>query len=541
MDVDQRKEWWTRFIKQIEIIPEGKEDLSAERASVIVEKLDKLDLRNFSSSPLTNYLLSQIYLLNTDVENRNFSDSYFYNLSSRNKIYKEMLEQIYKRYGNDTPFNEEEFLVIIQAIATVTWFDHGASVSRKKIIKQCEQDGSLAPDILRSLSAGDGLLRLVSKFYFKNIAGDRNQFEFTHRSFYEYLVAKKIISLLDEITDLKIKQALKKWVLFFSANEIDIDIYQFIVEIINETDEAVVKRWQSRLSELLTDVIAKGVCISMLSQIGIEDTVPEAIKYANNSETSLLILHAACSEKTGVSSAITIPDEYHDTVKSNIFGIWWRRVSTYTSPKKEDIIRKSLKSLKINKSNLNLIDFYFCDLSNSTFIDCEFSHAILKNTLFNNATFKECTFPSALLQDAEMEGVRFDQSNLNTASFKEADLSKATFIIDKKIIDVNFSGAILNKVIFENLTLENVCFDNAEMWRAKLTNTTLSNVTLLKANLSQAKLQGCDLSNIEFDYETVFDEIEFDNNTIFPDGIEDHEDFESFICTDEKNLEIDAN
>lgn len=540
IDNDCRIDWWEKFISLLD--SGNKKSSSNEIAKGIVNELDELNLKSLSSNPLTNYLLGELYL-NEYLDQKELSPIFStdFSLKNRNEVYEKVFEQVHNKYHESTNFDKSEFFSILQEIASAKWFNYGGDFNEETIINQCENSSYLIDNTLYLLRDGE-LKKLLAVFYFKSTSTNSHQFEFIHRSFYEYFLARKIISVLEKLTLMNHDmETLQEWVSFFSINEIEVDIHQFLEELINSASDDDVKKWQKVLSKLLNIVIVDGVNVSMLP-VAIEsdsNSVLDVIKSSNNSEIALIKILALCSRKIEKRCKV---GRFND---QSIFGQWWKRIVGHSPIEKRDIhLQKSLQYLEINKSSLDLIYFYSCDLSYSKFKDCKFSNTIFKETTLNDVSFKNCSFPKVTMKEAMMEGVYFDGEEITDADFEEANLANAKFKISK-IKDVSLYNATLTEAVFKDgVVFENVCLEDAYLSKAilhnailssinfkrcDLTNANLSEATLYGADFSQAILEGCNLSDAKFDDETNFYCIKYNQDTIFPDEIKDHPDYSTFI------------
>ena len=123
-----------------------------------------------------------------------------------NEIYEYLLKEVYKRgwenhksYVPIQAIDYNEFLMVLQEISYTAWKHNGRTTNIKSIIQQCQYMGidSILENFTNSLKADEksSLTKLLTAFYFRSNEGLDNildqTFEFTHKSFSDYLIAFK--------------------------------------------------------------------------------------------------------------------------------------------------------------------------------------------------------------------------------------------------------------------------------------------------------------------------------------------------------------
>lgn len=119
---------------------------------------------------------------------------------------------------------------------------------------------------------------------------------------------------------------------------------------------------------------------------------------------------------------------------------------------------------------------------------------------FEKCTFKNCDFTKCIFIASTFIDCNFDNCNLNSSKINHTCL-RTVFFNNCKISDVNF--AMIDKFIFEihfkNCNLNFSKFYALKMKGFTFTNTSLVSVDFMGADLSEVIFENCDLYRSEFD------------------------------------------
>lgn len=456
---DQRDRWWSNYG-----IIKGKPYMG------LPENLQGKDLEEITKQPLLNYLVA----LSVERKVLNFTDE-----TTLNEVYDDLLVAVYERnYANGTlkALNKIEYvdyLRVLQEIAVSAWHDDGRTTTVAKIEKQCSDSGISAK--LKEFISGmnKGVISLLTSFYFRksgvNQRGD-DTFEFTHKSFGEFLTAKRIVAKVKQIEKnlthnrndsecgLDVKRCLEEWIKMFGFKEIDEDLFRFILtEMKREylVDKSYVERLQDTLVELFNFMLLNGMPAEKLEE---GSTYFRANKLAITAEKALLILISSVAFNTKRVSSVVWPSKFScgDFI-SRVMG------------QRKDQIEFILK-------HLNYLNMEDCIL---TFRDL--SWAVLSGANLSGASLLWADLRGADLRGADLSGAIISEANLREANLREANLSWA-----------NLSGADLRGT---NLNWANL--SKADLRWANLSEADLSRADLNRANLRWANLRWANLSEID--------------------------------------------
>ena len=462
LGIDQRSEWWQKFGKA-----------KGHQYDSLPEILDTDNLHPITREPLLNYLLSLSY------ERGGIE---FDNNTSLNSIYFDLLQAVYERNYADNKHEAsrhlkfEEFLNVLEEIALAVWHGNGRTASESYLLERCEE-GGLKPHLDKfSEGAKKGVVRLLTAFYFrqfgKDKTGDRT-FEFTHKSFGEYLTARRIVAVVDSISEElgrnKINSrvgwnhaiALEEWIKITGPSEFDPYLLGFIKNEMVLKGEESARKWQKTFAELLGVVVRSGAPVE---KIGLP-SFDAMLKHSSNAEGALLSIHYACSR---------ITKDILEVDWDNRFEAWLLRV-------KSQLFDHSLMG---QLSNL--------DLSNNAFRSSNFAGAELSNSLLENTHFVFIPLWGAQLKSSKLSHCRFFYVNARGCNFEGADFKKS-LIYESSMLNVNLKNSDLR-----GASLSDSDLGLAELDGADLTNSMLRRVSFEAASLTKVNLDGAKLENVDF-------------------------------------------
>lgn len=460
---DQRNNWWQKLaeLKGLEF-----KGLPSELATEHLEPI--------TTEPLLNYLVSLSYLR---------QDITFTEDTNLNQIYADLLDSVHERKYTATgihkslnDMDKDNFIRILQEIALTVWHENGRTATVDQIRKQCETANIVSYFGEFSDDMKSGVTRLLMAFYFREFDGSQGNksFEFTHKSFGEYLTARRIMLELDIICDeversrknagrgYTLKQAFVEWIKVCGQQEIDEYLRGFLdgelsILFESESGQLKVQQYQKLLIELIKMAVNEQSPIKELMLTSFE----KDLYYSRNSEAALLELHSLCAKWT---NKVINKVQYKN---KQAFNVWLGRLgSTRVNSKLNHLF---LSDAEIHSS------FMFGELSSSIFYNAKltssnFFMSTCVNTRFVNAQLFDTNF-----EKSHLEGSDFTIAKLQRASFKNSDLQ-----------EVCFKGANLEGTDFTNANLENANLEGTNHEEAIFTGANLKG-TILESLYSSEK------------------------------------------------------
>jgi uncharacterized protein YjbI with pentapeptide repeats len=439
---DLRNQWWQNYGA-----------VSGRKFAAMPQELARDNLSEITAQPLLNYLIALSYMQG----NLTVSDS-----TNLNEIYANLLSDIYKRGWADSQHpalagvSSDRFGRILEEIALAAWHGDGRTTTVTAITEHCNKIGSQG--LLESLQTGaerTGITRLLLAFYFRqngNLSQGEKTFEFTHKSFGEYLTACRLIRGIRRIhTQLEIrkqdadsgfdeKTALVEWARLCGPSPIDHYLMQFLQNEMRLQDLEEVKRWQFTLCHLIEIVLKRGLPMEQLSLA----TYHEANRQARNAEETLLVALSACARCTEELSKINWP-------MPEAFGTWLHR------------LRGQRSSFSPCLAALSFLDLEGCILSNQDLDGASLGGASLDGAHLVGASLLGASLGGASLDGARLDRARLVMARLIMASLNGAILNGAALngaILNGTILD----GAILDGAILDGAILDGVLWDEKTSW-----------------------------------------------------------------------------
>lgn len=467
---DQRNDWWSKFseLKGLEF-----KDLPSELATKHLEPI--------TTEPLLNYLVSLSYLR---------QDITFTEDTSLNQIYADLLDSVHERKYTATgvhkslnDMDKDNFIRILQEIALTVWHENGRTATVDQIKKQCETANIVSYFGEFSDDMKSGVTRLLMAFYFREFGSNQGDktFEFTHKSFGEYLTAKRIMLeleiILEEVERSKkragsgwtVEEAFEKWIRICGPQPIDSYLNDFLageIRIMAETESglSIIFEYQKLIIELIQLAVSGQSPIKKLNLA----TFSEDLTYSRNAETALLKVHSLCANSTNEVIKNVEYENSRDFDK-------WLSLLDYR-------IMSALNHLYLPKIKMHS-SFIGSNLKSSVFNNASLVLSTFFMSIFNNASFESANLSEVRAEHASFKDTNFKSTDLRRANFRAADLTGAN-LTDANLDGTNFTNANLENAKFENTNHEKAIFTGAN-----LKGTILENLYPSEEKLEEEKLE----------------------------------------------------
>lgn len=519
--IDQRDSWWENYGKAT-----GNYYLG------LPPELRQEHLVEITSQPLLNYLVA-LSLKRGELE--------FSKETNLNAVYADLLKAIYERgwskqqHAAIQGVAENDFYRILEEIALAAWHGDGRKTTVRDITTHCDNSGLHA--LLSRFQIGleknstSKVTQLLTAFYFRQSGQDASgekTFEFTHKSFGEYLAARRIIREIGLIIrNLSARQSdpdmgwderdcLLRWSSLCGAAAVDKYLFNFILNelrLIYKREPDLVGIYQETLSRLFRYVLSSGLPIERKNS---SLSFKEECVRARNAEESLFICLNACARTSQRISKVDWPDR-------NSFGDWLAKTGGREFEWRPLLLTSCLSYLDLSRCNLNSQFLYESDLSNSKLssaliVGADLRYSNVENSIMEKTTFSLCnlmgtSFAGAKLEGADFSGARLNRhtrlpgvgfSKENLACFSRADLKHA-----------NFVGCDLRRVDFKEANLEGACFRHGILGYSDFTGANLRRADFRFASLENAIFEGADLADAIFESDNEaedFDELDDDED-----------------------------
>jgi len=449
LDIDYRNIWWSNYSTLTGLMYEG-----------IPPELDRSDLVEITSQPLLNYLLALSFCRGK----LNFSAGV-----NLNQIYEDLVQAVYERgYENGRKpesirqLDSEDFGLILEEIGLASWHGDGRTTTVSEIENYCRSGGFGEQLDAFQDGAKVGITSLLAAFFFRQ-HGNRPQgdptFIFTHKSFGEYLAARRIVrSMLVIIDEMDRREtigrgrgwsttdALVYWAETSGPTALSENIHIFLRSEVMLLTKTQTLRAQSFFTVLLNHVLKFGMPIEKINKI---KTFHDALHNSRNSEEALL---AALNAAARANKAITKLDHPDATT----FGSWFKRIQKQRSGPESCLAASCLSWLDLSYTNLDFADLYGADISYSNLSNVQGFRIILSEATADHANFQDAIFTEGYLS----------YSSFISANFQNAILAKADFE-DSNCVKANFMKADVNFATFEEAALRGALFRGSRRTETK--------------------------------------------------------------------------
>ncbi len=499
---DQRQEWWKKY-----------GSLTGRNYTGLPSELAEKNLTEITAQPLLNYLVA----LSFTSGNLDFSQE-----NNLNGIYDDLLASIFKRDWEkrqhkaiEGTITLDQFVRILEEIAIACWHGNGRTTTVAEIESHCKDSGLEKMLEIFQEGAKVAVTKLFAAFYFREsgIKGTEKTFEFTHKSFGEYLTAKRIVLELESIQEeftrhqtkfdrgWNEKECLKHWAMLCGLTTIDEYLFEFIKSEIRLRDLETVKSWQQTLCHLISFMLKEGMPMEELKL-----SYFEMNKQARNAEEALLVVLNACAQVTQIISKI-------EWQTPEAFGTWLNKLQPQRKEYESTLITSCLNYLDLNccililkelccanlrRANLTLANLTLANLSEANLSRANLSRADLSEADLSEADLSGADLYKANLSRANLSGAALNYANLNEANLSRANLSGAPLnyanLNEANLSDANLSGANLSGANLSGANLSDANLSGANLSEADLSYANLSDANLSRAILSDANLSGANLS-----------------------------------------------
>ena len=490
---DLRQKWWTNYGQ-----------VTGRAFESLPKELSRVDLEEITAQPLLNYLVALSYT-------RGKLD--FGKDVNLNAVYEDLVaavhERAYEKKRRFAPIRHmklDEFVRVLEEVGLAAWHGDGRTTTVREIEEHCRASG--VGTLLDKFTEGAeaGVTRLLAAFFFRQYgrraSGDPT-FVFTHKSFGEYLAARRVVRAVERITreiqcrrndpdsGWSEREALVHWAQLCGPTAISEYLHRFLLDEMRLRNICSTERYAEKHQEYFTHLFNNCLrCGMPMEQLQLSSFRVTCFQ-ARNCEEALLVALNACATLTQKVSKIT-------PSTATAFGAWFKRIQGQRSSHESVLAAQCLSWLGFRFLILDIGDLYNTNLSHCDFTSTQayyacFVNASLMHGNLERAIFREADLHNANLQGANLKGANFQQANLEEANLEEANLQEAG------LLKARCPGAMLYKAHLQNACLEGADLRDANLEGADLRGANLKGADLRGANLKGADLRGANLegANLE--------------------------------------------
>jgi uncharacterized protein YjbI with pentapeptide repeats len=428
---DLREQWWKTYGA-----------LSGHKFSGLPQALKRNDLTEVTAQPLLNYLVALSYT-------RGKID--FTKDINLNLIYSDLVAAVYQRgyerkrtYGPIRHMTLDQFNRVLEEVGLAAWHGDGRSTTVREIEDHCRLSG--VGKLLEAFQDGAkaGVTRLLAAFFFRQhghrASGDPT-FVFTHKSFGEYLTARRVIRATDRVVrEIEKRQqspddgwdekdALRHWSQICGPSAVSPYLHNFLLNETHIRDRDEMIRWQAKLAQLFSFVLRHSLPIEQMQLSAFR----EIFFRIRNSEEALLVLLNACARNTRTISMV----EHSDPTA---FGAWFKRIQGQRVSAESGLAARCLSFLNLEGVFLDIADLYYANLEGSNL-----SNVAAHLACFGGANFRGSNISGSRLWKANLANADFSGAKMLDANLNEADLTHSK-IDPSQVGKFRMAGALLRGI-----------------------------------------------------------------------------------------------
>lgn len=442
LEEDQRDAWWRQYGALVGTAYDG-----------LPKELEHDRLGEVTAQPLLNYLVALSHRRGVDLQKD----------PNLNLVYSDLLQAVYDRpwgpskHPGSAPFSLDQFLQVLEEIAVAAWHGDGRTTTIAAIEERCCNNGLEGHLTKFEEGARGGVVRLLTAFYFRQRGQDARgaeTFEFTHKSFGEYLAARRVVRELEVIVEERARRAespgrgwteemaLTSWLRLTGPTRMDQYLYQFLTDEIElrfrgaKSDAAA---WQKELARLLSCAMNQSMPVHLLNPRG---TLQVETGAARNADEALLAAMSACALVTKERSVLDLDER-------RTFGEWLSRMQGQRLGGGNTLAYSCLHDLAFEHSGapappvLHVHDIYHACFDRSDIAEILARYVNGWSASFIGANLQGAFLPEANLQDAILQGANLQGANLHSTNLNGARLEGA-----------NLEGAILERANLRGANLD---------------------------------------------------------------------------------------
>ncbi len=453
LELDFRQDWWRNYGR-----------LTGKPFDGMPQELARDDLQEVNVQPLLNYLLAISYCRGE----LDFSKDI-----NLNQIYYSLVKAVHergyegregRRHAGVRHMELNDFFLMLEEVALAAWHGDGRSTTIKEIEQHCREAGYDKQLEDFRVGAERGITRLLAAFFFSQ-HGERPRgdptFVFTHKSFGEYLAARRLVRAMEDIVEERDRRdnkgggkgwseadALERWARLCGPTAVSGFLHRFWLSEVALRPIEEVTLWQQHFVRLFSYMLRHGSSMERLQL----PTFNDMLFQSRNAEEALLAAMNACARVTKIVSKIEHPEP-------TTFGTWIRRMQGQHKAGENVLALDCLSFIDLERAILDMMNLFGANLANANLSG---THAW--NTIFVIANLSGANLSGAELSGADLRDADLISANLSETKLSGADLSGAD------LSDANLNGA--------------------DLIRADLIRADLRGADLRWANLSKAYLRG---------------------------------------------------
>jgi uncharacterized protein YjbI with pentapeptide repeats len=291
---------------------------------------------------------------------------------------------------------------------------------------------------------------LAVHFYLKRAEKDAKGFEFTHKSFGEYLTARALIrtaTITAQLAERRIEYAMTEWLEAVGDGELSEELLDFLRDEARLCTTEMMQRTLRILEKVMSEVVSQGF---PAHKLGCE-TWRKAEERQRKAETMLMALLHCLSKSlslTNESNAVISINWHGDRLAFGNLLHRIRRNRDRPLPvtslfSRMDLRHASLLATDMIEINLSKADLSSASLNSASLVNANLRATNFKAARFYGANLRGADLEAANLEGADLEAADLERADLQRANLKKADLKRAN-LEGADLKGANLEGADLS-------------------------------------------------------------------------------------------------
>jgi uncharacterized protein YjbI with pentapeptide repeats len=386
----------------------------------------------------------------------------------------------------------------------------------ERLVKQGDKELKQLIENARQDNREDGLKNGLAAFYLKSATGAENSVEFFHKSFGEFLCAKRMAESLKYFTQTtetrrKVNYSVSdkelEWQVYdlFGYGDLTVEVVEYLMALLVKSEAELVVLFE-RLHEFYLDW-CDGKFIEATEETLPQKKARELQQWHIESGQRLVDVY------TGLNVIILL-FELHRYGQSQEELQEQLRFYPCGQHGSENFERMKLLKIIGYSQCLGVCAFVpivgkflrGADLSRADLSGADLSGADLSGAYLSRANLRDAYLSPADLSGADLSGAYLSRANLRGANLRGADLSGAylsgaylsgAYLSGADLSGADLSGAYLRGAYLSDADLSGANLSSADLRGADLSGANLSGAELSDADLRGADLRGADLSGAD--------------------------------------------
>ncbi len=417
--VDQRPTWWKRYAELMSV------------AETLPPAFSSTQLAGITHEPLLCYLL-----VLSGFATENWQQA----AENPNRIYRTLIDSVWergwgegqrKRQGPGKSLSKVNFNHLMQTIALAAWHGGDTRVATEGNFAHAVKVMGVedAWDIFTA-DNGTDVTNLAMNFYMKASESKQRGFEFTHKSFGDYLAARAILDFAEQLPiwiNRNIEHAMADWLAATGTGTLTHEILTFLRDEVRLRIAASNEKGTSSIN----DTINNKKAFERLASSALADGFPahatslpwriaetrqsnaEVMAWAVLNSFSLGLASVGRTERFVVVDWPQGGDAFHQLLrrcgKLRSAGNPFLRCFSYIVAPRTDFFGLSLFNIDLHGAKLAEASFAGChligaDLGEADLTNCDFQRAMLDGADLTGATLTSATLFDTRLTNARLEG-----------------------------------------------------------------------------------------------------------------------------------------